>query len=321
MSNKQFWWQCGKCGYEWKSSAAKRSIGHGCPVCSGRIVVPGINDLYTVNPQLADEWDVDKNDIAPIEVTANSNRSIWWHCSKCGYNWKTSVSNRTRGTGCPACAGKVATLEKSLAHLYPELAEQWASDLNGNKLPSEYLPGSDVKVWWRCNLGHTWKASIHSRQNNGCPYCGNKKVLTGFNDLATVRPDLLLEWDYDHNNIKPESILPGSNKKVYWRCGKGHEWEATIVSRVQGRGCPYCCGKRVIVGETDLATLNPFLASEWCFSKNGDLKPTDVSPGSNRKVWWKCQTCGYTWQALIWSRGKGRGCPNCAGKKRGNSND
>ena len=208
----------------------------------------------------------------------------------------------------------VVTFEQSLAFVRPDLAEQWAYELNGDKKPGDYLPGSDVKVWWRCELGHTWKATISSRRNNGCPYCGNKRVLSGFNDLATIRPDLVNEWDYKLNTLKPDEVLSGSNKKVHWICTKGHEWEATIVSRAQGRGCPYCCGKRVIVGETDLATLNPSLASEWFFDKNGDLKPTDVSPGSNRKVWWKCQNCGHTWQALIWSRSRGRGCPNCAGK-------
>ena len=315
MSNKRFWWKCSACGYEWKSSAANRSIGHGCPACSGRVVAKGINDLFTVNPALAREWDSDKNDFTPDFVTANSNRLVWWNCSKCGYSWKTSISNRTKGTGCPACAGKVVTFEQSLAFVRPDLVEQWAYELNGDKKPDDYLPGSDVKVWWRCELGHTWKATISSRRNNGCPYCGNKRVLSGFNDLATIRPDLVNEWDYKLNTLKPDEVLSGSNKKVHWICTKGHEWEATIVSRVQGRGCPYCCGKLTIRGETDLESQYPEFSSEWNTTKNGDLKLSDVSKGSNKKVWWICSKCNNEWQARVFSRVNGQGCPYCAGKK------
>ena len=315
MSNKRFWWKCSICGYEWKTSAANRAIGHGCPACSGRVVAKGINDLFTVNPTLAQEWDIDKNVFTPDVVTANSNRLVWWNCSKCGYSWKTSVSNRTKGTGCPVCAGKVVTFEQSLAFVRPDLAEQWAYELNGDKKPGDYLPGSDVKVWWRCELGHTWKATISSRRNNGCPYCGNKRVLSGFNDLATIRPDLVNEWDYKHNTLKPDEVLSGSNKKVHWICTKGHEWEATIVSRVQGRGCPYCCGKLTIRGETDLESQYPELSSEWNTTKNGDLKLSDVSKGSNKKVWWICSKCNNEWQARVFSRVNGQGCPYCAGKK------
>lgn len=31
------------------------------------------------------------------------------------------------------------------------------------------------------------------------------------------------------------------------------------------------------VGINDLATVNPELAKDWDYEKNGDLKPTDVS--------------------------------------------
>lgn len=68
-----------------------------------------------------------------------------------------------------------------------------------------------------------------------------QKVLVGYNDLLTVNPGLAKEWDYEKNvNLRPESFLANSHEKVWWICNKGHEWEATINNRKNGRGCPIC---------------------------------------------------------------------------------
>lgn len=316
MSNKKFWWKCKKCGYEWETPVYRRTKGYGCPACSGNVVVSGINDLATTHKYLVKEWNFEKNgEKLPSEYTAGSCKKIWWKCTKCGYEWEASISNRTRGTGCPKCAGKIVDPNKSLERLYPNLSKEWVFDLNGNKTPSDYLPGSDAVVWWRCSKGHTWQSRISQRvRGNNCPYCGNKKLLIGFNDFATVHPDLLDEWDKDNETL-PNEILSGSNKKVKWICSKGHKWEASISNRIGGRGCPYCSNHLVIKGENDLETLHPELALEWCYEKNEILKPSDVTSGSNRKVWWKCKNCQSEWIASIGSRVRGRGCPYCVGRK------
>ena len=128
------------------------------------------------------------------------------------------------------------------------------------------------------------------------------------------------EWNYEKNgSLKPEDFTAGSTIKVWWKCDKGHEWQATIASRNSGRGCPHCAGQKVIKGETDLATLNPELANEWNYEKNGDLKPKDVTANSGKKVWWKCDK-GHEWQATIASRNSGNGCPICYNEKRKKKN-
>ena len=106
-----------------------------------------------------------------------------------------------------------------------------------------------------------------------------------------------------------------SNIKVWWKCAKGHEWQATIAHRNNGTGCPICVGKKVLSGNNDLETLNPKLASEWNYEKNNELKPQDFTPNSNKKVWWKCSN-GHEWQAVINNRNKGSGCPICYKEKR-----
>ncbi|MGD0170140.1 MAG: zinc-ribbon domain-containing protein, partial [Smithella sp.] len=47
-----------------------------------------------------------------------------------------------------------------------------------------------------------------------------------------------------------------------------------------------------------LLFCNPVLAREWHPTKNGSLTPSDVSVGSNRKVWWLCSK-GHAWPATV----------------------
>ena len=174
------------------------------------------------------------------------------------------------------------------------------------------MPNSDKKVWWECRKGHEWQATINSRNNGrGCPYCAGRFVIKGQNDLQTVNPTLAKEWHYEKNSgLTPDEVMPNSNKKVWWECGEGHEWQATINSRNSGIGCPYCSGRDVIKGENDLETVNPTLAKEWNYEKNYGITPKDVLPNSGKNVWWKCSK-GHEWQASIGSRNRGNGCPVC----------
>jgi hypothetical protein len=127
---------------------------------------------------------------------------------------------------------------------------------------------------------------------------------------------LAKEWNYEKNNIlTPKDVTPNSGKKVWWKCNKGHEWQATIASRNSGCGCPYCSGNRVLKGYNDLLTINPTLASEWNYEKNNGLTPMDVTPNSDKKVWWKCHN-EHEWQSSIGHRNRGRGCPECAKQRR-----
>ena len=135
--------------------------------------------------------------LVPADVSAGSQRSVWWRCEK-GHSWRAAVRSRTVGSGCPICAGKQLSLgENDLAALYPALAKQWDAEKNGRLTPRDVLPGAEKKVWWRCERGHSWRAAVSSRTRagGGCPYCAGKQVLPGFNDLASQRPELAAQWD------------------------------------------------------------------------------------------------------------------------------
>ncbi|MBR2376887.1 MAG: hypothetical protein IKA85_03810 [Clostridia bacterium] len=445
-SGEKVWWKCNK-GHEWQSVIANRSKGIGCPYCSGRYAIKGENDLATINPKLASEWDYEKNgDLRPENFTANSGIKVWWKCSK-GHEWQATIHNRNTGRDCPICSSERNTsfpeyailyylgkleiktihrhnesgyeldiyipskkiaieydgyfwhknkakkdldknlkckndgillyrireglpslndysidyiidknqkklaeviqevlskiigdnvdvdlkrdaieieslreyIEKtnSLSFVNPELAKEWNYEKNGNLIPGNFTIGSNKKVWWKCGRGHEWQASIVNRnKGRSCPYCSGQIVLKGYNDLVTINPKLVKEWNYEKNgDLRPEDFTANSGKKVWWKCDKGHEWQAEIRSRNKGSGCPYCSGNKVLRYYNDLQTLNPTLAKEWNYERNDELKPEDFMPNSNKKVWWKCDK-GHEWQAYIANRNKGSGCPYCSGRKK-----
>ena len=128
---------------------------------------------------------------------------------------------------------------------------------------------------------------------------------------------LLAEWDWEKNtalDLDPHKLTVGSERKVWWKCSKGHEWEAVCYSRTAGNQCPICSGRKVLVGYNDLSTLLPEIASQWHPLKNNPTTAKDVTINSNRKTWWLGH-CGHEWEAPVSDRTRGRGCPICKSKK------
>jgi very-short-patch-repair endonuclease/uncharacterized Zn-finger protein len=137
--------------------------------------------------------------------------------------------------------------ENSLKHLFPTVCKEWNYEKNKPLVPANFSPGSNKKVWWKCDKDHEWEAVIEIRtrtnQPSACPYCAGQKTGSD-NNLAFLNPTLANEWHPTKNGeLTPNMVTLSSHKKAWWVCGKGHEWEAVIYSR-KNRGCPYCAGKR-----------------------------------------------------------------------------
>lgn len=262
-SNKIVWWKCSVCGNSWKQNPNHRTHRQsGCPFCSGRVAISGINDLLTVNPQLAAEWHPTKNNsLVPSNFLPQSNVKVWWKCHL-GHEWSATISDRSNGTGCPVCSGKVI-LEgfNDLQTTHPQLILEWDYDKNAPLLPTMVSYGSHHKVWWKCSKGHEWQATILNRAhgNHNCPICANQKLLPGYNDLATTAPHLAEEWHPTKNKLSPDEVFQNTNKKVWWMCRKGHEWQASPNDRSQGNGCPIC--------SSELQTSFPEQSIFFYFSK------------------------------------------------------
>lgn len=534
-SNKKVWWKCHKCGYEWPASISHRSHGRGCPNCAGMVVIKGINDFESLYPFLAKEWDYEKNDIKPDQISRGSNKQYWWKCPNRHEPYLSSPYQRSRGAGCPICNKifqtsfpeqavyfyikkyfpdainkcrdifkngmeldifipslkvgieydgfawhnnsaaqkrehkkyllckekgiklyrikedsttneyaditynvpkftydnslelsctirtlinnisptlktdidikrdlfqiykyKIIKYEDSLAALYPDLVTEWHPTLNEGLKPENVLPGTTLRVWWRCSNEHEWKASVVNRSKghgcdicareqrkiaqhetlinsrdpligskcvedwdytknkhnpdyytkgsgvkvwwkchvcghewrtpicdrtrdykNGCPACSNRILVKGKNDLQTTNPELTKEWDFELNgSLLPSDVTQYSHTKVWWKCSKcGYSYQASPSNRVIGKGCGCCAGRVVVPGINDLATTRPDIAADWHPTKNGDLKPTDVTKGRRDMIWWKCHICGHEWQDSLNHRNRGRGC-SCCNKER-----
>ncbi len=197
------------------------------------------------------------------------------------------------------------------------LLTEWDSGKNLPFTPRGLSYGSKKKLWWRCEKGHQWQAALRSRSAGaGCPYCAGRLVAPGENDLETTHPELVPEWLAEKNlPLTPRALTAGSHKKVWWRCEKGHSWQAAVSSRARGTGCPVCAGKTVVPDENDLTSAFPNIAAEWHPVKNGNLTPRSCTPASNRRVWWICPL-GHEYQAAIGARTlNGSGCPYCSGRK------
>ena len=266
--------------------------------------------------KLKREWHEARNSPLKMEsLSKGSSRRVWWICEK-GHEWKTRYSNRINGTGCPYCAGKkVLPGYNDLASLFPEVSAEWHPELNGNLRPDMVLAHSNKYVWWRCLFGHEWRTKINNRTSLGtcCPKCAGKEPIQGETDLLAQYPTIAAQW-HPHKNdqLTPEMVLPQSNKKVWWICGRKHEWKARIDHRVHGNGCPYCCGQKAIPGETDLETLAPHIAKQWHPTKNKNRHPSEYTLHSHARMWWRCEL-GHEWQSTINNRSK-CGCPICSGR-------
>jgi hypothetical protein len=257
--------------------------------------------LSVTHPALAKEadgWD-------PEAITPGSNKKLSWKCIK-QHTWDASVSNRALlGAGCPYCAGKtVIKGDNDFASEHPELI----AECDGWN-PTDFSSGSNRRMPWVCKSGHRWEAVIYERakRNSGCPFCTNTRILPGFNDLATLHPNLAAEadgWD-------PTTINPGSHKKYKWRCQKGHVWTSSPMHRSRlKQGCAVCDNKQIEIGINDLLSQFPEIARQahgW--------NPEEFTSGSHKKMLWKCKL-GHIWKTSIGEMTtRSQLCPYCSNRK------
>jgi hypothetical protein len=197
-------------------------------------------------PKIAAEFHMIRNkDLRPEQITPFSNKKVWW-LAKCGHEWEMRVIDRTqRGHSCPYCTERRGSKNSRPLSQFTELVPQWHAEKNPGLSPVDLTSGSQKKAWWKCEKGHEWVATVASRTSGrGCPYCAGQKVSLE-KSLGTVRPDLLLQWDFERNQgMTSYDVLPGSGKKAWWICVRGHRWLATIKNRVKSSGCPECWNRR-----------------------------------------------------------------------------
>ena len=256
-SHHSIYWICRDCDDHWQAQPAWRvksdfTPDNGCPCCKGdKLHRNGNNSLLSMYPDIAREWHPEKNgELTPDKVVHGTHQSVWWLCTECHYEWKVPVGSRTgkRQTGCKACDNQVVKPDKSnsLAIVAPWTLKEWNYEKNGDTTPHDLTFSSASMRWWTCpDCGYAFPALVNSRVNsdgsmkNRCGVCANRVVHPdGRNSLATVRPDLVLEW-HSENPDSPHDLTFGSNKVRKWICKEGHTWNAPIVRR-KISGCKSC---------------------------------------------------------------------------------
>ena len=368
------WWRCEK-GHSWQVSVANRASGTGCPVCANKVIVAGENDLATLYPEVAKEWDSEKNgSLSPNEVAISSGKKIWWRCAK-GHSWRTTIASRTAGSKCPECTKEQHTSFPEKAILFYvrkmgyEVENNQRYDFLSGKEIDIFIPELKMGIEYDGGAFHT-DSERDIQKNRLCEKSGIRLIrvresecpnlpndiyvitvlkndkasltdaikslssLIGYpsldvdvardevsilelqnrqyrdNSLFTAKPELLSEWDAEKNaGLDPYSFSIGSRHEVWWKCKNNHSWKQSISHRYSGKGCPYCAGQKVWKGFNDFATAYPELLEEWDYDKN-ELKPDEVTKTSGKKVFWKCKN-GHSWEAAINNRVKNHGCPYC----------
>lgn len=234
-TKRSVWWYCNVCGYEWQASVLTRGKAKCCPVCCGQKVVTGINDFATMAPDIALEWDYEKNDsdFGPFTVAAHSHKIGWWTCSKCGNSYKSTFENRFLGEGCKVCGYKTVgqkVIDRalksngSLVSTNSKLLEDWDYEKNINIDPNNIPIMSRQSVWWKCHTcGFKWSATVNSRTyGNGCPECARNSTKSKLQTLVENYIFDIYQYNILHEhqcnlkirNPKTDTLLPYDNEVV-----------------------------------------------------------------------------------------------------------
>lgn len=267
-SHKKVWWKCPICRHSYQKKIANRTApakrkaeSDKCPICLGRVIIPGYNSLKAKYPDIIEkEWDFEKNIIDPDTIPPTYRKKMWWICPN-GHNYHTLPGNKVYHTGgdCPYCSSQKLCRETSLGYLNPELAKEWHPTKNGNLTPFDVFANSNKYAWWLCPVcGHEWKAKVSNRNINkrGCPHCANcisssvpeqllfraiKKYYPeaisrhriGNDEMDVFIPSLNLGFEYDGQRFHNEEKSPKDIAKTKRLINRG-----IILYRFREDNCP-----------------------------------------------------------------------------------
>lgn len=315
-SHKKIWWKC-KHGHEWASAVGNIIKGHGCPYCSGRLPIKGINDLNTINPKLSKEWNYDKNkNFTPQDVTFGSTKKVWWIC-KNGHEWQASICNRNKNRGCPICSKhkKTSIPEKAI---YFYLSNFFRIEENikiNNQMELDlFIPKLNLGIEYD---GAAWHKDIN-RDIKKDEFCKKNNI-----NLIRIREKGLPKYaSYSHiiNTQKPDSELKHMQpiiKNIIEYINNEYNFNISLNVDIKNDYFSILSLIEKFNLKNSLSEKFPNLIKEWNFNKNGNLNPSTISKGSSRKVWWICEK-GHEWKTSISNRTNDKNmnqCPYCQRKK------
>ena len=309
-SSDKYWWKC-KYGHEWEATVSNRTGGNTtCPKCS--------EEMHTSFPEQAVFYYVSQHYKCENRfVIQNREIDIFIPDLKIGieydgryYHPESSKNKEKRKDEFFRSIGiSIIRIKEDTVNYADSMCIRYIYSGSHN----HHLNWAISELLKILNIDEQVDIEQHQSDIMACYLKTTKE-----NSLEAKYPELAAQWDVDANKgIRPNMVSAGSQRAVYWKCGENHLYRASINARVRyyklGKsfGCPYCSGHKVLAGFNDLQTVNPTLAQEWDQTKNGDVTPSDISAGSSKKYWWKCNKCGNSWSASVKNRSNNRNCPKC----------
>ena len=315
-SNKKAWWTC-KSGHKWQASICTRTSGHGCPKCAkiylgNKNATPNVgeslNDLF---PEIAKEWNYNKNKELPTQVCAKSNKKVWWTCSVCGHEWESIISDRVSHRGCPICSRTMRTSEpERIVYFY---IKKYFDDAIWS-YKHEQLRDLEIDIYIPShNIGIEYDGqALHKNTNKDL--CKDK-ICDDLNiQLIRIREPNCPDYQTPANLIKLTDLnratLTNEILNILIRLGIFNP--DINIEHDKEQIDDLIVYRRI---ENSLAKRFPEVAMEWNYERNGKLTPENVTGRSSKKVWWKCFAFGHEWESTVANRTKGNMCPECSKAK------
>lgn len=314
-------WSCSNCHRSFPSTlramiASMKTSTKGCPFCAHTAIVEG-ESFGDVHPELLDEY-ADENDIDPFEVYPNSKKEVLWRCTNNPeHTWTARFFQRHIGEApCPICnRTRLIKGTNTFADVYPDYLDMYSE--NNERKADEIFYNSSLWFKWNCMTCHSeYGAYIKDVLSNeeSCPYCSNRQVKPGLNDLKTLHPDIAAMWS-DNNEFDADHVFPDVKTWAKWNCPDcGGEYRALVSAIVNGEHtCPYCDGRKATPGVNSLQTLYPDIAKRY--SLKNARTADEVFPDVTTPFLWDCPDCGGEYNALMKEVVNGEyTCPYCDGR-------
>ncbi|MBO4583887.1 MAG: hypothetical protein J5756_02340 [Clostridia bacterium] len=306
-SHMQVWWKCNN-GHTYKARIANRTYNNrGCPYCNKKIVIKGKNDLATLYPILAQEWDYEKNSpLTPSDVFAHSGKKHFWKCQICSYGWAATIADRARGTGCPVCSKAGTSFPEQAVYYY--IKKHFKDAISRDKslgFEVDILIPSVFTAIEYDGLYYHSKERIVIKDNEKDELCQSMGVR-----FIRIRDESLCKTKYAETIFINENDKSSLNKAIAMLFAL---LQIDPICRIDVEHDYYDIKALTLKERESESIINtmPELAAEWHSTKNQPISIRTVTPGMALKAWWKCSKCGHEWQAYVYSRSAGNGCPKC----------
>ena len=310
-SHQKVYWKCTNGHPSYLASIANRVYGEkGCPICANRKILVGYNDLGTVYPFIASQWDYERNyPKTPQDVFPREANKYWWICPICNESYQATVSNRTAGKNHIKCAQKGTSFPEQAIFYY--IKKQFNDAINrSNTFGFEldiYVQSANFAIEYDGSIYHKSDYSLQkdNKKDEACRSLGIKLYRVRPVSLPDTADAIRITCNdekrfYDgfdecitklFSYVLPEVSVDVNIKRDYYEI-------VSLLLQSQK--------------EKSIVYTHPELAAQWHPTMNLPLTPDKVTSGMRVLAWWKCEKCGEVYQAYAYQRKRGSACPKCA---------